>query len=295
MSRRRLLPIIVPLATPPASRLALPLAPRLALPLALLLAGTAPLGAQGTVRGQVLGGASRAPLPTAWVTVLRDGRRVGTDSLGRFTVASLAHGVHQLAIGAAGFRAETTEVDLDVDMLELSAVVLQPTVQSLEGMTVTGAASTAASRLSGFEERRKFGNGTFIDRATLDRFANRQTADVLQALAPGVSVRRGTSRKAWASSGRSPMTGAGAFGNAGRTSLDRADIAAGARPACYMDVYLNGALVYNSKGDQIPLFDLNSIPPDQVESIEAYASASQVPAQFNRTAGGCGVLVIWTR
>ncbi|MBK9977878.1 MAG: hypothetical protein IPP20_08100 [Gemmatimonadetes bacterium] len=45
----------------------------------------------------------------------------------------------------------------------------------------------------------------------------------------------------------------------------------------------------------MPLHDVNSIPPEQIESIEAYAGASQVPAQFNRTSGGCGVLVIWTR
>lgn len=264
--------------------------------LALSLAAcTWQLGAQATIRGQVLHGTQRTPVATASVHVTRGGQRVTTDSAGRFAIAGLPMGEFLLVTAAAGFRPETTEVDLDVDVLELSPIALQPAVQTLAGVSVTGEASTIASRISGFEERRKFGNGTFIDRAMLERFANRQTSDVLAALAPGVQVRRGRGMKAWASSGRSSVTAGGAFGQAGGFQLDRSDIAAGARPACYMDVYLNGALIYNSKGGTVPLHDLNSIPPEQIESIEAYPSASQVPAQFNRTSGGCGVLVIWTR
>jgi hypothetical protein len=26
-----------------------------------------------------------------------------------------------------------------------------------------------------------------------------------------------------------------------------------------------------------------------------YTSASQIPVQYNKTAGGCGVMLIWTR
>ena len=38
-----------------------------------------------------------------------------------------------------------------------------------------------------------------------------------------------------------------------------------------------------------------SIPPAQIEAIEVYTSAAQIPAQFNKTSNGCGVMVIWTR
>ena len=261
---------------------------------ALTLSGD-PLRAQGTIRGQVVSGAPRTLLHGATVSVARGGPAATTDSLGQFVVAGVAMGERLLIAMAPGFRAETLVVDLDVDVLELSPITLQRVPQSLAGVTVTGEATTMASRISGFEERRRFGNGAFIDRAMLERFANRQTSDVLAALAPGVSIRRGRGMKAWASSGRTPSTSGGTFGLAGGFQLDKSDIAAGARPACYMDVYLNGALIYNSKGGGIPLHDVNSIPPEQVESIEAYAGASQVPAQFNRTSGGCGVLVIWTR
>lgn len=261
---------------------------------ALTIASTA-AQAQGSIRGEVLAGPQRAPVRGAAVSVSGGSARVATDSLGHYALLSVPLGERLVIATAPGFRPETVTVDLDVDVLEISPIVLQPAVQTLAGVAVTGEATSTAARLSGFEERRKFGNGAFIDRGMLEKFTNRQTSEVLAALAPGVSIRRGRGMKAWAASGRSSATSGGAFGQAGGFQLDRSDIAAGARPACYMDVYLNGALIYNSKGGAVPLHDINSIPPEQIESIEAYASASQVPAQFNRTSGGCGVVVIWTR
>ena len=32
-----------------------------------------------------------------------------------------------------------------------------------------------------------------------------------------------------------------------------------------------------------------------LEGIEVYSGASQIPAQYNRTANGCGVILLWTR
>jgi hypothetical protein len=63
-----------------------------------------------------------------------------------------------------------------------------------------------------------------------------------------------------------------------------------------MDVYVDGALVYQyGINPPMPLFNVNSLPPDQIEAVEVYTSAVQIPAQFNTAGSGCGVLVIWTR
>ncbi len=62
-----------------------------------------------------------------------------------------------------------------------------------------------------------------------------------------------------------------------------------------MDVYVDGALAFDSTQAENGLFDVNSIPPAQIEAIEVYTSAAQIPAQFNKTSNGCGVMVIWTR
>ena len=73
------------------------------------------------------------------------------------------------------------------------------------------------------------------------------------------------------------------------------DVAAGARPACFVDVYVDGALVFDSRQAREGLFDINTIPPAHIAGIEVYTSASQIPAKYNRTGNGCGVVLIWTR
>jgi Carboxypeptidase regulatory-like domain len=264
-----------------------------------VLAGTpAALAAQATLRGRVVADSARAPVVGAQVTVVRGEPLASTDSTGRFRLAGLRQGDVLVVVRALGFRAETTLVELDVDEFEMRDIRLTRQAQELAGVTVAGEkARSLADRLSGFDERRKMGIGTFIDRQMLEKFANRRTADVLQATAPGTSLKHGTGLKAWVATGRDQTSGHGAFQGGGcLTLLDRADCQAGARPACYMDVYLDGALVYNSGNrDKAPLFDINSVAPESIESLEVYAGASQVPAMYSRTGSNCGVLLIWTR
>ena len=105
---------------------------------------------------------------------------------------------------------------------------------------------------------------------------------------------------AWLSSNRTSSDGGCAFCKKRiQDLLDGADIAAGARPACYMDVYLDGQSVYRGYGQDAhtpqPLFDLNSLAAGEIEGMEVYSSASQVPARFNASSSGCGVAIIWTK
>jgi hypothetical protein len=76
--------------------------------------------------------------------------------------------------------------------------------------------------------------------------------------------------------------------------MDATDAAAGAPTACYLDVYYNGVLVYDSSR-KMPLFNVNSLLPSDVEGIEVYTGAGQMPVQYNKTSGGCGVMLIWSR
>jgi hypothetical protein len=45
----------------------------------------------------------------------------------------------------------------------------------------------------------------------------------------------------------------------------------------------------------MPLFNLNSISPSEIQAIEVYSVPSQIPPQYNKTSGGCGVMLVWTR
>lgn len=50
--------------------------------------------------------------------------------------------------------------------------------------------------------------------------------------------------------------------------------------------------------DGVPMmhpFSINSLDVGEVAAIEWYAGPASMPAQFNATRNGCGLLVIWTK
>lgn len=65
-----------------------------------------------------------------------------------------------------------------------------------------------------------------------------------------------------------------------------------------MQIYYDGAprgrggIAGASETDPV---DLSSLRLTDIESIEVYRSAAEVPAEFNSTSSGCGVIAIWSR
>ena len=52
---------------------------------------------------------------------------------------------------------------------------------------------------------------------------------------------------------------------------------------------------YIIDGQYQPGFELDLIPPNDIEGIELYKGSSETPPQFNRMNAVCGVIVVWTR
>lgn len=253
--------------------------------------------AQSSLHGRVASAeGTRTPISAAHVQAMRLGLSAVTDSLGRFRLTGIPSGEYILTFRAAGFEPDSILVEFGEDESVSKDFFLRPRVTRLAEIEVSAAADRIVSaKLVGFAERKRIGIGRHLDRAAIARWENHRTSD-LMATVPGVDVVAGKSSKAWASGGRAVSPGKCAMCVERIDEvLDREDINAGARMACYMDVYLDGALVYNSASRLAPLFDLNSIQVSSIEAIEVYASASQMPAEFNRTGGGCGVVLIWTR
>ncbi|MGQ0764297.1 MAG: carboxypeptidase regulatory-like domain-containing protein [Gemmatimonadota bacterium] len=265
----------------------------LPLVLAVLINREAP--AQGAINGTIVS-QTRPRSPIAGAVVMVSGLRATSDSAGNFRLQPLKAGDHWLLLRASGFAPDSFLVEVGPNENISRDFLLRPSIPVLEGVSVTADATPhVPANLAGFIERRRNGIGRFLDRAAIEKFDTRRAAD-MYATIPGIDVKRGRASKAWASGGRAVSGNKCAFCTLTRAEvLDWADAAAGAPLACYMDVYVDGALVYNSSALKTSLFDLNSIPASEIEAVEVYASAAQIPAQYNRTAGGCGVLLIWTR
>jgi hypothetical protein len=138
--------------------------------------------------------------------------------------------------------------------------------------------------MESFEDNRRLGLGHFLTRADLAKLeGGPSTSSILQSF-NGLSMVRGQGGRSWIT---------GAHGTR-MVNPDRMDKALGAHPSCYAQVYLDNLEVYSGR-DEEPLFDVNSIPPSQIEGIEYYATPAQTPSQYTRLNSTCGVLVIWTR
>lgn len=253
--------------------------------------------AQAELKGRVLADSAGAPVAEAEVSVVGTALRAFTDSSGRFALATIPSGRQRIVVRAVGWTVDTSVVEFTPALAVFRDFTLSRQAQRLGAVRVAAEAERPVpAKMAGFQDRRRMGIGHFIDRAMLDRYSDRRMSNVLSAV-PGVLVRTGRSSKAWLASGRAINLPGGVFSRVSSCTdmLDRADCAAGAKPACYLDVYLDGTLVFDSSGRQLPLFDINSLQPGTIEGIEVYSSASQIPAQYNRSAGGCGVMLIWTR
>ena len=250
--------------------------------------------AQGEISGRVLAADSgRPPVIGAEVSIASTRMRVLTDSSGRFRFKDLPAGEHLVVLRAIGFRAESSMVMVDRDeSVSLDVVLTRAIGTVLPERVVEAPAARTPAKLVEFTERQKFGIGHFINRDQLAKAEGglRQTGDII-SLIPGVRVRRG-SNKIWIATARAISTGC-AFCSA--SALNQADRAAGARPACFMDVYVDGIMVFDSRHPANGLFDVNTIQPEHISGIEIFTSAAQIPPKYNRTGNGCGVLLIWLR
>ena len=253
--------------------------------------------AQGEISGRVLAADSgRPPIVGAEVSVARARMRVLTDSSGRFRLKDLPVGEHLVVLRAIGFQAESSKVMVDRDeSVSMEVVLNRATGTVLPERVVTAPGEKPPAKLVEFTERQKLGTGHFITRDQLARAEGglRQTGDVISQI-PGVRVRRG-SNKIWVASSRTTQSSKCAFCPGRPEEISPLDWAAGARPACFMDVYVDGALAFDSRHSENGLFDVNTIPPEHISGIEVYASAAQIPAKYNRTGNNCGVLLIWLR
>ena len=187
-----------------------------------------------------------------------------TNDDGAFELFVLGDTVPRIVIRRIGFRPETLLVHLPQPATPALVVRMTRAIQMVRPVVVLATVNESHSVIASIREReRTGGNGYFAYRNDFMRFSPAQFSDILRRI-PGVSLAR-TSRN-------------------------------------FMEVRLRNnrcAPLYWIDGQPllgIP-FDPDAIPPQTVEAIEVYHSASLVPPRFQGPpyAQGCGAIVIWTR
>jgi hypothetical protein len=255
---------------------------KLLLPFACCLLPCTFLSAQGVeLRGTVRDPDAR---PIARVEVRANQTQTLTDSLGRFVLRALSGDSVRLELRRIGYQGLTRTVSLRAPPGELE-LVMHPNAVVLPEIRATARAAKPAKYLGttkydGFFQRQKLGLGTFITREQIERMNAFNTYEILRGI-PGINV---------------------SIGNGDPTN---AEIRI---PRCFggnsrVTVWIDGKMQLPSSspgrdpghpGRDIDLAEhLARITPSNIEMVEVYRGASQIPGVFHWD--GCAVIAIWTR
>jgi hypothetical protein len=241
--------------------------------LSLFLSVVLPLESMAqTLRGRVVDAGSAHAIAQATIRLVSlDGKPiaevVSTDS-GHFEILAPRSGRYNVEADRIEYVTMRggpirllTESTAEVEIrLSIRAVALEPIEVKVE-------ARKPSLVRAGFYDRQRTGLGTFIDEADIEARNARRTTDLFRAVA-GVRV---------ISDGRNEhVVLRGGIGSSFTT------------PYCRPQIYLDGI--------HVEPFDLGrEISPYDLEGIEIYRSAAQVPAQYGGANSSCGVILLWTR
>ncbi len=233
-----------------------------------------------SVAGKVLEAGTERAVVAADVRLLgpRDKvmARTSTDTAGYFELEARYEGRYRLQVAALGY-AEARSRDFALGAGELVEVrfLVDAAALMLAPLTVTARSHPPSRYLvdSGFYDREKSGIGTFLTREEIVASAARRFTELLHRL-PGVHL-----DPEWSDT-RPRMS----FGrSAGRC-----------QPKLFLDGVPAATTVRMRAGRlDLPLDDIISV--DDLDGLEVYKGASEVPLEFGGEAAGCGALVVWTR
>jgi hypothetical protein len=211
----------------------------------------------GTVKDQ-----SGARVPNVEIIVLKTGATTHTDSLGRFIVTRLPPGLFDVSLRRLPYSPMTVNIEVTEGDTTDVDVTIASAGETLPTVVVKGQ-EEHKRQLDAFEQRRRVGLGRFITRAQIKARGPLVLSDMLRGI-PGIEL------------SRTNITGRMTLRFARRNDCP---------PTYYVD------------GQYMPNFNIDDVPPHDIEGVELYEGFAGLPAEFAKQTGvqACGVVVIWTR
>ncbi|HVZ47947.1 MAG TPA: carboxypeptidase-like regulatory domain-containing protein [Gemmatimonadaceae bacterium] len=226
------------------------------------------------------------PIPGVEVALADLSRSATTAADGSFRIADVPAGVHQVLARRVGLGAYQGPVSVSPGHVVQRRIVLSK-ITELAAVNVTAEAGTANLPQS-FEDHRRTGLGTFYTRDSIALMEGAPLSTLL-GRTPALGMINSRGHAAWVMGSRIPPS----LGGANIYQPEDFEKSMGMKAGCYAQVYLDRTLL--NPGSPTQPFDINSIPPTQVEAIEWFPSASSVPLEYNGLNSACGVLVLHSR
>lgn len=250
------------------------------------------INAQTFVRGVVRAESTLRSIGGAEITITELRRVARSSSSGRYFLDSIPPGLHQIAVRALGYKPLAASLNVDLTQAPDTADVdflLTPSPIELKTVTVEGKSTPITSgKMIDFERRKSAGFGQFLDRAQLQKNQDSPLSITLRTL---LSVRL-VVRPWQCGGGFAAATGRGgeSFGEAGQ-KLYCGNLTF--QPACYIAIYIDGARVWAWDTPEPP--NVDDILATELEGVELYKGASELPPELLVTGNKCGALLLWTR
>jgi hypothetical protein len=228
--------------------------------------------------GTVFQDSTQTPLPEVEVVLPGLMRSMLTNDEGRFRFSDLPAGEHKVIARRVGFGAMETELTFAPGRTQVRRIYLTK-LKVLEQVEVT-----ASRQLRDFEEHRKTGLGQYLTRSDLAAKEHLTMAAIMRDMR-GLRIQPVQNMLV--------VETAHVVQDQDRIRY-RGDIGIEQILHCYPDVYIDKLVVY-SRDQGGPLFDINSLKPDQIEAIEVFTTRLQLPMEYSRRASLCGAVIIHTR
>jgi hypothetical protein len=233
--------------------------------------------------GQVLDEATGEPITGVQVTLMPGGRNAISDSDGRFGLEGVSPGGHRVEVRHMAYRTvrdslwfDATEGSLRVEIrMDREAIPLEAITVSVErGRPPGGVLARVFERA---DRVRAMGIGSVFYREDIERRGAQRLTHIL-AQAPGIRI----TQQSVGGRNIPVVVTTRAF-----SGFDQ----------CMPLFYLDGApyALQDHEGRFLGESVDDLMSTQEIELIEVYPSASQVPAEFSGSRAGCGVVAIWTR
>jgi hypothetical protein len=251
--------------------------------------GATPVAAQ-SVGGRLTTDDSGIAVAGAFVSLLdadeRTRRRAVSDSSGRFLLVAPSAGRYRVRVEhAAFFTVLTNTLPLDAGQAIEFDLRLPRRQYALEPITVMAPAPVDGP-LAGFYERKAKGWGVFITRAEIEKRGANKLQDLFHGI-PDVSVQRISDLESTIRMGTEFSRV-----NVGPLSLGETgtpQVAGLTALPCSPIMYVDG--MEFGRVDEV----MDQVSPGEVEGIEVYRRAGEVPHQYGGIYAHCGVILVWTR
>ncbi|MEO7360805.1 MAG: carboxypeptidase-like regulatory domain-containing protein [Gemmatimonadaceae bacterium] len=240
--------------------------------------------ANGVLKGTVITDRTERPLLNAKITIPKLGLSAQSDSAGDFRIARVAVGTYEVVVELNGFEPLRSSFNFsDGETIAVDFVMSERVVQYAKKPAGEKARSSVDISRVGLEERRGLGSGRYITPDELAKAHGKSTADFIESRVSGLHANKiGADARALASDERDH-----------KVEPSEADRKTGAKADCYIQVLLNGVVMYE-RANGNTLFDVNSVPIALIMSADFF-TAAQTPPEHQTPGAKCGTLQILTR